>query len=78
MEVKIGVKERKDSNEREGGYFVVLEEVHCWKGGGQERGIYKYVEFFFLHFVVIFNPQKLSTLITINGTNERVTRRFDT
>jgi len=48
------------------------------KEGGQERGIYKYVEFFFLHFVVIFNPQKLSTLITINGTNERVTRRFDT
>ena len=37
MEVKIGVKERKDSNEREGGYFVVLEEVHCWKGGGCNR-----------------------------------------
>ena len=31
---------------------------------------------FFLHFVVIFNPQKLPTPIAINGTNERVACRF--
>ena len=37
MEVKNGVKQRKDSNERKRECFVVLEEVHCWKGGGCSR-----------------------------------------
>ena len=34
MEVKNGVKQRNDSNEREGECFVVPEEVHCLVGGG--------------------------------------------
>ena len=43
---------------------------------GYEREIYKFVGFFFLYFVAVFNSQKSPTPIAINGTNEIVTRKF--